>query len=86
MSSPSPLDPAARLLSLDALRGIALCGILLVNITDMGGPIAMNRPLPTPSIGDPDWLIWGFSELFITGTMRGIFAMLFGVGLLLFVR
>jgi uncharacterized protein len=85
MSSFSPVDPASRLLSLDALRGIALCGILLVNITDMGGPIAMNRPLAIPSIGDPDWLIWGFSELFITGTMRGIFAMLFGVGLLLFV-
>jgi uncharacterized protein len=85
MSSPHPVTPATRLLSLDALRGIALCGILLINITDMGGPIAMDRPMTAPAIGDGDWQIWGFSQLFITGTMRGLFSMLFGIGLLLFV-
>ncbi len=85
MSSPHPVSPAARLLSLDALRGIALCGILLINITDMGGPIAMDRPMTAPAIGDGDWQIWGFSQLFITGTMRGLFSLLFGIGLLLFV-
>lgn len=85
MYSPHPVSPAARLLSLDALRGIALCGILLINITDMGGPIAMDRPMTAPAIGDGDWQIWGFSQLFITGTMRGLFSLLFGIGLLLFV-
>jgi uncharacterized protein len=85
MSIPTPADPARRIVSLDALRGIALCGILLINIIDMGGPIAMDRPLSAPLIGDPDWLVWGFSQIFITGTMRGLFSMLFGIGLLLFV-
>lgn len=85
MSSPSPVEPASRLISLDALRGIALCGILLINITDMGGPIAMNRPLSDPAIANPDWQIWAVSELLVTGTMRGLFAILFGVGLLLFI-
>ncbi|ABQ71197.1 protein of unknown function DUF418 [Rhizorhabdus wittichii RW1] len=85
MSSPlRPADPAQRLLSIDALRGLALCGILLINIVDMGGPIAMDRPMAEPSLASPDWQLWGFSQLFITGTMRGLFSMLFGVGLLLF--
>jgi uncharacterized protein len=85
MSSPlRPADPAQRLLSIDALRGFALCGILLINIVDMGGPIAMDRPMAEPSLASPDWQLWGFSQLFITGTMRGLFSMLFGVGLLLF--
>jgi len=85
MSAPSPVDPLRRIASLDVLRGIALCGILFVNIPDMGGPIGMDRPLGSPSIADPDWLVWGFSQLFVTGTMRGLFSMLFGIGLLLFI-
>lgn len=83
--SPRPADPSQRLLSIDALRGIALCGILLINIIPMGGPLAMDRPLGPPMVSDPDWQVWGFARLFITGTMRGLFSMLFGVGLLMFV-
>lgn len=85
MTSLQPADPVSRIGSIDALRGIALCGILLVNIFDMGGPIAMDRPMTMPSLGDADWQLWTFSQLFITGTMRGLFSMLFGIGLLLFV-
>jgi uncharacterized protein len=81
----TPADPARRIASIDALRGIALCGILFINIFDMGGPIAMDRPMSAPAIADPDWQIWGFAQLFVTGTMRGLFSMLFGIGLLLFV-
>lgn len=81
----TPADPARRIRSIDALRGVALCGILLVNIFDMGGPIAMDRPLTVPSAADPDWQIWTLSQLFITGTMRGLFSMLFGIGLLIFI-
>jgi len=80
-----PVQPAARVAALDALRGMALCGILLINIWDMGGPIAMDRPMAPPAIADPDWQIWSFAHLFVTGTMRGLFSMLFGVGLILFV-
>ncbi|KRB86127.1 hypothetical protein ASE00_05150 [Sphingomonas sp. Root710] len=85
MTSPSPANPLHRIRSIDALRGVALCGILLVNIFDMGGPLAMDRPMTMPSAGDPDWQVWTVAQLFITGTMRGLFSMLFGMGLLIFV-
>lgn len=85
MTSPQPVVPAERIASLDALRGLALCGILLINIFQMGGPIAMERPLAAPAPGEADWQVWTIAELFVTGTMRGLFSLLFGVGLLLFV-
>ena len=84
MIPPRPVDPAQRIKSIDALRGIALCGILLINIADMGGPIAMDRPLTVPAAGDPDWQVWTVAQLLLTGTMRGLFSMLFGIGLLIF--
>lgn len=85
MTAPMPANPLHRIRSIDALRGAALCGILLVNIFDMGGPLAMDRPMTVPSAGDPDWQVWTVAQLFITGTMRGLFSMLFGIGLLIFV-
>lgn len=78
-----PRPPAARIASVDALRGIALCGILFINIFQMGGPFAMSRPLSAPSLGDADWQVWTIAELFVAGTMRGLFSLLFGVSLLI---
>lgn len=85
MTSLQPVAPAERIALLDALRGCALCGILLVNIFQMGGPIAMERPLAAPTLSEADWQVWTISQLFVAGTMRGLFSLLFGVGLLLFV-
>lgn len=83
MAVPLPSDPGERIASIDALRGIALCGILLVNIFQMGGPFAMDRPFAAPSPGNADWQVWIFSELAIAGTMRGLFSLLFGAGLVI---
>jgi uncharacterized protein len=77
---------ADRIDAIDALRGFALVGILFINITSMGGPIESERPAGPPALADPDWLVWVSSHLFVYGSMRGIFSMLFGASALLFLR
>ncbi len=75
--------PAQRLEALDLLRGFALCGILLVNIISMGGIWEAYVPQSTPSLENPDWLAWLVQHVFLQGSMRGLFTLLFGAGMLL---
>ena len=79
-----PTEVSDRIVSIDILRGIAVFGILLMNIAGMG--------LPSPSYGDPTiaggsegWNlnVWIMNNLFFEGTMRAIFSMLFGAGFIL---
>ena len=75
--------PAQRLEALDLLRGFALCGILLVNIISMGGIWEAYVPQSAPSLENPDWLAWLVQHVFLQGSMRGLFTLLFGAGMLL---
>jgi uncharacterized protein len=84
MSDIRPTAPGARIVALDTLRGIALAGILLINILGMAGPVAMDRPIGPPLLDDGDWQVWLLAQMFVHGAMRGLFSMLFGVGLLIF--
>lgn len=79
----APVAPPQRLESLDLLRGFALCGILLVNIISMGGIWEAYVPLTAPSMENPDWLAWLVQHVFLQGSMRGLFTLLFGAGMLL---
>lgn len=79
----APTTEAERLLSLDVLRGFALCGILLMNISFMGGTFLSFHPVTPPSWADVNWRVHGVGELFVEGTMRGLFSLLFGAGVLL---
>lgn len=79
----APAAPPQRLESLDLLRGFALCGILLVNIISMGGIWEAYVPLTAPSLQNPDWLAWLVQHVFLQGSMRGLFTLLFGAGMLL---
>ena len=88
-----PLTPiliSERVSSIDTLRGIALFGILCSNIDIFAGPETFYE-LPQ---GLPDTTFLGahlhlnltilfLKWLFIEGRMRALFAMLFGVGLVL---
>lgn len=73
----------SRLESLDLLRGFALCGILLVNIISMGGIWDAYAPNSTPSFANSDWMAWLTQHVFLQGSMRGMFTLLFGAGMLL---
>ena len=83
--SPSMMSVSSgqRLESLDLLRGFALCGILLVNIMMMGGAWDQYHPDLPPTLTNPDWSAWIIQHLFVQGSMRGLFTLLFGAGMLL---
>lgn len=76
-----------RILSLDIIRGIAVMGILSVNIIDfaMNGAAYMN---PTAYGGwhGENIFIWSLNMLFIDGKMRTLFSMLFGASMLLVIE
>ena len=79
------LTVAGRLDALDVLRGIAICGILLMNIWKMGGVSAL--PLTRfPARLDAEWVTWGIQTLVVDGAMRGLFTLLFGASMLLMLR
>ncbi len=75
---------AARLNVLDALRGFALCGILLINLPHMGWLIDSGEPLPGVRSGGASTCLWWVQTLFVQGNMRGLFSLLFGASVLLF--
>ena len=87
--TPSPVAPNARIETLDVIRGFALLGILLMNIIGMG---MLSAAYFHPLVGAGgaqatplDLQLWFATELFAEGSMRALFSMLFGAGVLLFV-
>ncbi|WCT72502.1 DUF418 domain-containing protein [Sphingomonas naphthae] len=81
----APIAPAERIDTLDVLRGVAICGILLMNIPWMGLSWNLGHP-PFPAVPDRDWIAYSVQSLLFEGTMRGLFTLLFGAGMLLMLR
>jgi uncharacterized protein len=83
----APLPPAPRILALDALRGIAVIGIVWMNVHAFAlpGPAYYN-PLAYGTTGDADYRVWLGSFVFIEDKFRTLFAMLFGTGCLILIE
>lgn len=77
----SPIETQERVTALDIMRGFVLCGILLMNINGFG--LANAYGDPTISGGSTGWNLytWIATNMFFEGTMRGLFSLLFGVGM-----
>ena len=70
-----------RIDSLDAARGFAVCGIVLLNIYNFSmPPAAYFNPLTYGYTGPETLLIWTLESILAQDTFRAIFAMLFGAG------
>ncbi len=86
MPSARPVRRAERIISLDLIRGIAVLGILLANIVGFAqGSLAYYWP-PAIEGGatQSDGIFWLLQLVLVDGKFRGIFTILFGAGMLLF--
>ncbi|KLI65121.1 DUF418 domain-containing protein [Aurantiacibacter marinus] len=83
---PAPAKAAERIASLDLIRGIAVLGILAANIVAFGQPFSayMWPAAWNGEVNDPGNWQWVTQFVLVDGKMRGLFTLLFGAGLALF--
>ncbi|MFD2934073.1 DUF418 domain-containing protein [Spirosoma flavum] len=79
----SPVARVERLPSLDLIRGIALLGILMMNIP-VFGYLDSGITAVTKDLGSHDYVAFVAVGTAFEGTMRALFSMLFGAGMILF--
>jgi uncharacterized protein len=82
----APVSPRARITNLDTVRGVAVLGILTMNVVSFG--LVATAPYFNLSAGGSetwlDWLIGGGGEILADQKFMGLFSMLFGAGIVLF--
>ena len=85
--APGPVRGADRITSLDLIRGVAVLGILLMNAVSFKHGFAPYFNLSAG--GSATWLDWAigiFGEIFIDQKFMGLFSLLFGAGIMLFIE
>jgi uncharacterized protein len=76
-----------RIATLDIVRGVAVMGILAMNIVGFAMPDqAYINPRAYGATSDIDLASWAFNFIFIDGKMRGLFSFLFGASMLLVIE
>ena len=79
-----PVSSTERIKTVDVVRGVALLGILLMNIPGFGIDFSeLSKVFRGPHSGK-DYYTAAIIFTFFEGTMRGLFSMLFGAGMVLF--
>ncbi|MBM3755482.1 MAG: DUF418 domain-containing protein [Acidobacteria bacterium] len=86
MTTPIPIQETDRYQSLDMIRGVALFGILLMNITGFGLPFAYGNPTIYGGATGVNLWAWITTNMFFEGTQRGMFSILFGAGFLVLIQ
>ena len=83
----TPVTQGDRIIIIDSVRGIALLGILLMNIMVFALPqqLMMNIYIRNELSG-PNYYLWWITGGIFEGTMRGLFTLLFGAGCLLLIQ
>ncbi len=77
---------APRLLTLDYLRGVAVMGILLMNIISFSMPSAAYlNPLAWGGMTAADQAVWVINFIVVDAKFRALFSIMFGASMLLFI-
>jgi uncharacterized protein len=82
--APRPVTQRERIPTIDVVRGVALMGILLMNIGSFAGPWEMYiNPLSVGNHRTWNLVAWTLRWVLFEGKMRAAFSMLFGAGVIL---
>lgn len=80
-----PVSTAERITSLDAVRGVAVLGILPMNALAFGLASAAYFNVSAGGIRQPlDWVVGVATMIFVNQKMMALFSLLFGVGVVVF--
>lgn len=86
-STLSPLSQKDRILSIDLLRGVAVLGILIMNIQHFSMPqAAYINPTAYGDLNGLNRWVWILSHILASEKFMSIFSVLFGAGVLLFTQ
>jgi uncharacterized protein len=77
----APVAPADRLAALDILRGLALFGVMAINVVSEFRVSIFEQFLPAKTTSPLDRAVEGFLDQFISLRALALFSLLFGVGL-----
>ena len=75
-----------RITNLDFIRGISVLGILIMNSLSFSLPLSAYFNHPSAAVdGTIDWVLVFISEIFVSQKMMGLFSVLFGAGIVIFI-
>lgn len=84
MATVPSADASRRIVTLDIVRGVAVMGILAMNIVAFAMPVqAYANPLAYGADEAIDFGVYAFNFVAVDGKMRGLFSVLFGASMLL---
>jgi uncharacterized protein len=81
---PTPLPQNGRIQFMDAIRGMAVLGILIMNSMGQGQASFYSSLDPRQSVAGANYWAWLIESLFFEDSMRWLFSILFGAGTILF--
>ncbi len=85
-TEPGPVQESGRITSLDLIRGVAVLGILLMNAVNFKFGNAPYLNLSAGGSETPlDWAVGILGEVFVDQKFMGLFSLLFGAGMILFI-